>query len=176
VAGHRPWERAGRHRGHRHRCQRQRHRRRLAGRLQWRASDHGSFRRHRPAGRPGLLPVQLRPGEHPVGNGTGAPFQAQVSGNEETLSGGTFTDLNGDNPLQLANAGDTSGQGHAIPDLIAINGDSVNGYYLEFDPDNGTPDLWTVGAGGTVTAYLATLGSGTAALAAQPTQVLAPSP
>ena len=41
---------------------------------------------------------------------------------------------------------------------------------------NGTPDLWTVGAGGTVTAYLATLGSGTAALAAQPTQVLAPSP
>jgi len=36
----------------------------------------------------------------------------------------------------LANfAGNTSGQGHAIPDLIAINGDSVNGYYLEFDPD-----------------------------------------
>ena len=71
------------------------------------------------------------------GNGTGAPLQAQVSGNEQTLSGGTFTDLNGDNPLQLANAGDTSGQGHGIPDLIAINGDSVNGYYLEFDPDNG---------------------------------------
>lgn len=41
---------------------------------------------------------------------------------------------------------------------------------------NGTPDLWTVGAGGTVTAYLATLGAGTATLAAQPTQVITPSP
>jgi hypothetical protein len=40
---------------------------------------------------------------------------------------------------------------------------------------NGTPDLWTVGAGGTVTAYLATLGSGTATLAAQPPQVITPS-
>lgn len=203
------------------------------------------------------------------GNGTGAPLQAQVSGNEVTLSGGTFSDLNGDNPLQLANAGDTSGGGYAYPDLIAINGDSANGYYLEFYPDgdgigsyfqadplttltptggtdwnnwtmataqlssgtamylwdsstgalylwenlaynmntgafsytqyviangssttwnkgatltlqaadvngDGTPDLWTVGAGAAVTAYLATLGSGTATLAAQPTQVITP--
>jgi hypothetical protein len=204
------------------------------------------------------------------GNGDGSPIQAQISGNEVTLFGGLLSDLNGDNPLQLANAGNTSGQGHAIPDLIAINGDSVNGYYLEFDPDNGgtggyptenplttltpaggtdwnnwtiataqlpsgtamylwdsstgalylwenlaynmttgaftytqyviadgststwnkgatltlqaadvngdgTPDLWTVGAGAVVTAYLATLGSSTATLAPQPTQVLAPS-
>ena len=204
------------------------------------------------------------------GNGDGSPIQAQISGNEQTILAGTFTDLNGDNPLQLANAGNTSGQGYAIPDLIAINGDSVNGYYLEFDPGNGgiggyatedplttltptggtdwnnwtiataqlpsgtamylwdsstgalylwenlaynmttgaftytqyviadgstatwnkgatvtlqaadvngdgTPDLWTVGAGAAVTAYLAALGSGTATLAAQPTQVLAPS-
>jgi hypothetical protein len=34
--------------------------------------------------------------------------------------------------------------------------------------------LWAVGAGGTVTAYLATLGAGTAALAAQPPQILTP--
>ena len=203
------------------------------------------------------------------GNGNGTPIQAQISGNEQTLSAGTFTDLGGDNPLQLANAGDTSGQGFAVPDLIAINGDSVSGYYLEFDPDNGgiggyltedplttstpaggtdwnnwtiataqlasgtamylwdpstgalylwenlaynmstgaftytqyviadgssttwnkgatltlqaadvngdgTPDLWTVGAGGVVTAYLATVGSGTASLAVQPPQVLTP--
>jgi hypothetical protein len=40
---------------------------------------------------------------------------------------------------------------------------------------DGTPDLWTVGAGAVVTAYLATLGSSTATLAPQPTQVLAPS-
>jgi hypothetical protein len=205
------------------------------------------------------------------GNGTGSPLQPQISGNEVTLFGGLLSDLNGDNPLQLANAGDTSGNGYAYPDLIAINGDSASGYYLEFDPDgdgigsygtedplttltptggtdwnhwtmataqlssgpamylwdqstgalylwehlaynmttgafsytqyviadgstttwnkgaaltlqaadvdgNGTPDLWTVGAGGTVTAYLATLGSGTATLAAQPTQVITPSP
>jgi hypothetical protein len=204
------------------------------------------------------------------GNGNGTPLQPQISGNEVTLFGGLLSDLNGDNPLQLANAGDTSGNGYAYPDLIAINGDSASGYYLEFDPDgdgigsygtedplttltptggtdwnawtmataqlssgtamylwnqstgalylwehlaydmttgafsytqyviangstttwnkgaaltlqaadvdgNGTPDLWTVGAGGTVTAYLATLGSGTAVLAAQPAQVITPS-
>jgi len=204
------------------------------------------------------------------GNGTGAPLQAQVSGNEVTLFGGLLSDLNGDNPLQLANAGNTSGDGYAYPDLIAINGDSTNGFYLEFDPNSdgiggyatedplttltptggtdwnnwtiataqlssgtamylwdsstgalylwenlaynmatgaftytqyviadgstatwnkgatltlqtsdvngdGTPDLWTVGSGAVVTAYLATLGSGTATLAAQPTQVLTPS-
>jgi hypothetical protein len=203
------------------------------------------------------------------GNGTGAPLQAQLSGNELTLPGNSFTDFNGDNPLQLANAGNTSGDGYAYPDLIAINGDSFDGYYLEFYPDSdgtgsyfqtdplttltpaggtdwnnwtmataqlssgtamylwdastgalylwenlaynintgaftytqyviangstttwnkgatltlqaadvngdGTPDLWTAGAGATVTAYLATLGSGTATLAAQPSQVLTP--
>jgi hypothetical protein len=203
------------------------------------------------------------------GNGTGAPLQAQLSGNELTLPGNSFSDFNGDNPLQLANAGNTSGDGYAYPDLIAINGDSFDGYYLEFYPDgdgtgsyvqtdplttltpaggtdwnnwtmataqlssgtamylwdastgalylwenlaynmttgaftytqyviangstttwnkgatltlqaadvngDGTPDLWAVGAGATVTAYLATLGSGTATLAAQPSQVLAP--
>jgi hypothetical protein len=204
------------------------------------------------------------------GNGTGAPLQPQLSGNEQTISAGTFTDFNADNPLQLANAGDTSGNGYAYPDLIAINGDSFDGYYLEFDPNgdgignyvtedplatptptggsdwndwtiataqvasgtamylwdsstgalylwenlayhadtgalsytqyviadgsavtwnkgatltlqaadangDGTPGLWAVGAGGTVTAYLATLGSGTATLAAQPPQSLSPS-
>jgi hypothetical protein len=39
---------------------------------------------------------------------------------------------------------------------------------------DGTPDLWAVGAGATVTAYLAILGSGTATLAPQPAQVLTP--
>jgi hypothetical protein len=203
------------------------------------------------------------------GNGNGTPIQAQISGNAQTLSAGLLSDLNGDNPLQLANAGNTSGDGNAYPDLIAINGDSSNGYYLEFYPDSdgtgsyfqtdplttltptggtdwnnwtmataqlssgtamylwdastgalylwenlaynintgaftytqyviangstttwnkgatltlqaadvngdGTPDLWAVGAGATVTAYLATLGSGTATLAPQPAQTLTP--
>jgi Ricin-type beta-trefoil lectin domain/Concanavalin A-like lectin/glucanases superfamily/Fibronectin type III domain len=203
------------------------------------------------------------------GNGDGSPIQAQDSGNEQTFSSGVFTDANGDNPAQLANAGNTSGQGFAYPDLIAINGDPVDGYYLEFYPNSdglgdypaadqlatatpaggtdwnnwtiataqlpsgtamylwdsgtgalylwenlsydsgsgalsytqytiadgntatwnrgaalgalraadvngdGTPDLWAVGRNGTATAYLATLGSGTATLAAQPAQALA---
>jgi hypothetical protein len=202
------------------------------------------------------------------GSGDGSAIQAQDSGTEQTVSGGTFTDSNGDNPSQLANAGNTSGQGFAYPDLIAVNGDS-NGYYLEFYPNNdglgdyevadqlptptpsgqmdwnhwtiataqvpsgtamylwdsttgalylwenlaynmstgaftytqytiadgsssiwnqgaslalqaadinggGVPDLWTVGAGGQATAYLATLGSGTATLTAQPAQDLVP--
>jgi hypothetical protein len=45
-------------------------------------------------------------------------------------------------------------------------------------PRRARPREWqgrTVGAGGVVTAYLATLGSGTATLAAQPTQVITPS-
>jgi len=37
---------------------------------------------------------------------------------------------------------------------------------------NGVPDVWTVGSGGAATGYLATLGSGTATLAAQPAQTL----
>jgi hypothetical protein len=200
------------------------------------------------------------------GSGDGSAIQAQDSGSEQTISGGTFTDSNGDNPSQLANAGNASGQGFAYPDLIAVNGDS-NGYYLEFYPNNdglgdyevadqlstltptggtdwnnwtiataqvssgtamylwdsstgalylwenlsynmstgalsytqytiadgvtatwnkgatvalkaadvngdGIPDLWTVGRNGVATAYLATLGSGTATLAAQPAQAL----
>ena len=203
------------------------------------------------------------------GSGDGSAIQAQDSGTEQTMSAGTLTDGNGDNPLQVANAGGASGQGYAYPDLIAVNGDSVNGYYLEFYPDNdglgdyevadqlstptpvggtdwnrwtiataqvpsgtamylrdsatgalylwenlafdmstgalsytqyviadgssaiwnqgsaltleaaditgdGVPDLWTVGAGDMATAYLASLGSGTAALAAQPAQDLVP--
>jgi Ricin-type beta-trefoil lectin domain/Concanavalin A-like lectin/glucanases superfamily/Fibronectin type III domain len=38
---------------------------------------------------------------------------------------------------------------------------------------DGVPDLWAVGRNGVATAYLATLGSGTATLAAQPAQALA---
>lgn len=70
------------------------------------------------------------------GNGDGSPIQAQDSGNEQTLSSGVLTDANGDNPAQVTNAGNTSGQGFAYPDLIGVNGDSVNGYYLEFYPNS----------------------------------------
>lgn len=201
------------------------------------------------------------------GSGDGSAIQAQDSGTTEEVPAGFLTDFNGDNPAQVANAGNTSGQGYAYPDLIAVNGDSLDGYYLEFYPNgdgagnyltadplatptpaggtdwnnwtiataqvpsgtamylwdsstgalylwedlayntstgafsytqyviadgsastwdkgatvalqaadingDGVPDLWTVGAGGQATAYLATLGSSTATLAAQPAQTL----
>jgi ricin-type beta-trefoil lectin protein/concanavalin A-like lectin/glucanase superfamily protein/fibronectin type III domain protein len=70
------------------------------------------------------------------GNGDGSAIQAEDSGTEQTISSGVFTDANGDNPLQLANAGNTSGQGYAYPDLIGVSGDPLDGYYLEFYPNN----------------------------------------
>lgn len=55
---------------------------------------------------------------------------------EQTISAGTLTDFNGDNPVQLANAGDTQGAGYAYPDLIGVSGDTTgDGWYLEYYPD-----------------------------------------
>jgi hypothetical protein len=68
------------------------------------------------------------------GNGDGSAIQAQLSGNEHTLTAGTFADLNGDSPLWLANAGNSSGQNLAYPDLIGVNGDPASGYSLEYYP------------------------------------------
>jgi hypothetical protein len=68
------------------------------------------------------------------GTGDGSPLPTQQSGNEHSIVGGTFTDANGDNPLQIANAGNTSHRDSAYPDLIAVNGDATNGYYLDYYP------------------------------------------
>jgi hypothetical protein len=65
-------------------------------------------------------------------NGDGSVLQGQLSGNESTISQGTLTDINGDNPIQLANAGNSSGLGQAYPDLIATSGDPASGYYLDY--------------------------------------------
>jgi hypothetical protein len=66
------------------------------------------------------------------GNGDGSVLQGQLSGNDSTISQGILADNNGDNPIRLANAGNSSGQGLAYPDLIATSGDSVSGYYLDY--------------------------------------------
>jgi hypothetical protein len=55
-----------------------------------------------------------------------------VSGNEYNLPAGSFSDFNGDNPIQLANAYDGTGSGSGYPDLIGIVGDPVNGYTLDY--------------------------------------------
>ncbi len=82
-------------------------------------------------------PAGTNPGEALIlaGSGDGSVIEAQESGIETTVPAGVLTDANGDNPLQLANAGDTSGQGYAYPDLIATSGDATNGYYLDFYPN-----------------------------------------
>jgi hypothetical protein len=67
------------------------------------------------------------------GEGDGSALQAQMSGNEFTIQAGTFMDNNfSDNPIQLANAGNSSGLGQQYPDLIATNGDATNGYFLTY--------------------------------------------
>ena len=48
----------------------------------------------------------------------------------------TLTDSNGDNPLQVVNAY-RSLDGTGYPDLLAVNGDPGNGYYLDYY-DNGS--------------------------------------
>ncbi|MFG2251609.1 LamG-like jellyroll fold domain-containing protein [Streptomyces mirabilis] len=62
------------------------------------------------------------------GNGDGTPLEAQDNGNEHTLLSGVFSDINGDNPIQLANAGNASGTSTVFPDLIGTSGDSTAGY------------------------------------------------
>jgi hypothetical protein len=49
---------------------------------------------------------------------------------------GTLTDNNGDNPLQLANAYNSSGHNYYYPDLIGTSGDVANGYYLSYYPNS----------------------------------------
>ena len=53
------------------------------------------------------------------------------------MPSGTLTDLNGDNPLDLANAYNASGNAPVFPELIAISGNPAAGYHLEFIPIQG---------------------------------------
>ncbi len=86
--------------------------------------------------------ILLGTGDGSANNGTGdtggTGGDSGGNGNdvtEQTISAGTFVDWNGDNPVQLANAGDTQGAGYPYPDLIGISGDSIDGWYLEYYPD-----------------------------------------
>lgn len=62
-------------------------------------------------------------------NGDGSPLNP-ISGNTINIYGGSLQDVYGDNPVQLANAGNISGRNTGFPDLIGISGDSANGYAL----------------------------------------------
>ncbi|MDQ7911375.1 LamG-like jellyroll fold domain-containing protein [Phytohabitans sp. ZYX-F-186] len=76
------------------------------------------------------------------GNGDGTAIPAHISGTQETIWAGLLSDMNGLNPLQVANAGTSSGSGHAFPDLIAIAGDPTIGYYLNYYPNQGSAVGW----------------------------------
>lgn len=70
------------------------------------------------------------------GTGDGGVLQTQNQADENSITDGTLTDTNSDNPLQLANAYDSAASGLAYPDLIGTSGDSGNGYYLEYYPNS----------------------------------------
>ncbi|QMU70623.1 LamG-like jellyroll fold domain-containing protein [Streptacidiphilus sp. P02-A3a] len=94
------------------------------------------------------------------GNGDGSVLSSQLSGNEATINADDtfFQDINtGDNALQIANAGNTSGDGSGYPDIIGTSGDATNGYVLNLYPAmqgvgtwNTNTTLQTTLAGGTV--------------------------
>ncbi|WP_062641938.1 hypothetical protein [Streptomyces maremycinicus] len=64
-----------------------------------------------------------------AGNGDGSPLNP-VSGNSFNIPRGSLQDIHGDDPVQLAHAGNISGRGTGFPDLVGISGDSANGYAL----------------------------------------------
>jgi hypothetical protein len=75
------------------------------------------------------------------GNGDGSPLNPTT---ETSLFSGTFSDFNGDNPIQLANAYNSAGSGLAFPDLFGIVGDPTNGYTLDYYPNQGLTGAYYV--------------------------------
>jgi hypothetical protein len=83
----------------------------------------------------------------PSGNFAGEGAVLKGTGDGSALPGipesigifqGDLADANGDNPLQIVNAY-ASANGTGIPDLLATSGDPVNGYYLDYYPNGGSP-------------------------------------
>ncbi|MFC1435234.1 LamG-like jellyroll fold domain-containing protein [Streptacidiphilus sp. N1-3] len=89
-------------------------------------------------------------GEILPGNGDGSALDDTSAQN---ISSGALADPNtGDNPIELANAdnvtGDNSAGSTAYPDLIGISGDSTNGYVLSlYTGDTGTLGSYGGGQG-----------------------------
>lgn len=74
-----------------------------------------------------------------AGNGDGTPIRSQQLNNVTATYGGLQDWDYSDNPLQVVNAGNTSGRGLQYPDMLGTSGDSTNGYWLAYyDSDNAT--------------------------------------
>jgi hypothetical protein len=80
------------------------------------------------------------------GSGDGSALTPDYSDNELHLFSGMLSDLNGDNPIQLANGYGASGAGFRYPELIAINGSASNGYHLTYLPLQGDAPINFIGA------------------------------
>jgi hypothetical protein len=74
-----------------------------------------------------------------LGSGDGSILPARYSGNSYLLSSGTFTDINGDDPVQLVNAYQVAENISAYDDLMAVIGSPANGYYLAYYPNLDAP-------------------------------------
>jgi hypothetical protein len=65
------------------------------------------------------------------GSGDGSPLH----GTDAILASSVyFSDINGDTPIDLANAYDSAGSNFAVPDFIGIGGSATNGYHLTYYP------------------------------------------
>jgi hypothetical protein len=73
------------------------------------------------------------------GTGDGSPIPP-YSPFIHLLVGDALADANGNNPLQVVNAYDTSGNHYAYPDLLATIGDPVNGYSLDLYSNQNGPN------------------------------------
>ncbi|MER7416130.1 FG-GAP-like repeat-containing protein [Micromonospora peucetia] len=71
------------------------------------------------------------------GNGDGSVIHAYLSGNQHSIDPSQLHDPDGNQPLQVANAGDTRQSGSFYPDLIGTSGDPTNGWHLTYYPNLG---------------------------------------
>ncbi|WP_229397947.1 LamG-like jellyroll fold domain-containing protein [Micromonospora okii] len=65
-------------------------------------------------------------------NGDGSVIQAQLSGNQFSISGDLLAEGDGSLPLQLANAGNIRGANTGFPELIGTSGNVESGYHLTY--------------------------------------------
>jgi hypothetical protein len=77
-----------------------------------------------------------------AGTGDGSPLPTDRQGNRYGLNVDNLTDDYGNDPIQLVNAGDSSGQGLAYPDLLATAGDTTGGYYLNYYASQDGIAMW----------------------------------
>lgn len=73
------------------------------------------------------------------GTGDGSALSAQ---SQVTMGGGALADLNGDNPVDMANGYNADRNDTGIDDLVGISGSDANGYHLAYYPGLFGPGLW----------------------------------